>query len=87
MQSKNVVKHVFFFYLTTDKHVVQTMGHDTNAVRKIQSGMQLFFLEYIFWINTILVNERKVGTSCRVKEVSKCIIRKASALDSFVWSH
>jgi len=47
-----------------------------------------FFLpEYIFQINTILVNERKVGTSCRVKEVPECIIWKASALDSFVWSH
>ena len=42
-----------------------------------------FFSEYIFQINTILVNERKVDTSCRVKEVPECIIWNASALDSF----
>jgi len=66
---------------------VQTTGHDTDAVQKIQSGMHLFFPEYIFRINTLLVDEIKVGTSCRVKEVPECIIRKASALDSFVWSH
>jgi len=65
------------------KHVVQSTGHDTDAVWKIKSEMHLFFLKYIFRIHTILVNERKVGTSCRVKEVSECIIRKASALDSF----
>ena len=87
MQSKNMIKHVFLTSPPT-KHVVQTTGHDTDAVRKIQSGMHLFFFsEYIFRINTILVNERKVDTSCRVKEVPECIIRKASAFDSFVWSH
>ncbi|AES73579.1 hypothetical protein MTR_3g106390 [Medicago truncatula] len=30
-----------------------------------------------------MVNEGKVGTSCRVKEVPGCIIRKALTLDSF----
>jgi len=82
MQSKNMVKHVFFTWPPT-KHVVQTTGHETDAVRKIQSGMHLFFPEYIFRIHTILVNERKVGTCYTVKEVPECIIRKASTLDSF----
>jgi hypothetical protein len=59
--------------------VVQTTGHDTDAVRKIQSGMHLCFPEYIFWINTILVNEGKVGSSCRVRDVPDCIIQNTSA--------
>ena len=42
MQSKNMIKHVFLTSPPT-KHVVQTTGHDTDAVRKIQSGMHLFF--------------------------------------------
>ena len=45
--------------------------------------MHMCFLKYIFRINAIMVNEGKVGTSCRAKDVSECKIRKASALDSF----
>ena len=50
-----------FLDLTTDKKrlknvllVVQTTGHDTDAVGNIQSGMHLCCSEYIFRINTIL---------------------------------
>ena len=63
--------------------MVQTTGHDTDAVRKIQSGMHLWFPEYTFRINAIMVNEGKVGTSCRAKDIPECKIRKDSALDSF----
>ena len=85
----NVVKKrgkTRFLDLTTDKKrlknvllVVQTTGHDTDAVREIQSEMHLCFPEYIFRINTILVNIER-----------KCIpeneIRNTSAYDSFVWT-
>jgi len=67
----NVVKKrgkTRFLDLTTDKKrlknvllVVQTTSHDTDAVRKIQSKMHLCFPEYIFQINTILVN---IGRKC-----------------------
>jgi len=67
----NVVKKrgkTRFLDLTTDKKrlknvllVVQTTGHDTDVVWKIQSEMHLCFPEYIFRINTILVN---IGRKC-----------------------
>ena len=65
-EAANVVKKrgkTCFLDLTTDKKrlknvllVLQTTGHDTDAVRKIQSEMHLCFPEDIFLINTILVN-------------------------------
>ena len=62
----NVVKKrgkTRFLDLTTDKKrfknvllVVQTTDHDIDLVQKVQSKMHLCFPEYIFRINTILVN-------------------------------
>ena len=68
-----------FFDLTTDKNV----WCRPPAMTLIQSGMHLWSLEYPFRINPIMVNEGKVGTSCRAKDIPECIIRNASALASF----
>jgi len=85
----NVVKKrgkTRFIDLTTDKKrlknvllVVQTTDHDTDSVRKIQSEMHICFPEYIFQINTILVN---IGLTY----IPEREIRNTSAYDSFVWT-
>ncbi|KEH39083.1 RCD1-SRO-TAF4 (RST) plant domain protein [Medicago truncatula] len=50
----------------------------TDAFRNIKSGMHICFSEYIFRINAIMVNERKVDTSYRAKGVPECKIWKDS---------
>ncbi|AET03893.1 hypothetical protein MTR_8g077280 [Medicago truncatula] len=58
-----------FFDLTTDKNVWCRPLAITDAFQNIKSGMHICFPEYIFRINAIMVNERKVDTSCRAKGV------------------
>ena len=51
-----------FFDLTTDKNVWCRPPAMTDAFRSIKSGMHVYFSEYIFRINAIMVNEGNVCT-------------------------
>jgi hypothetical protein len=82
MQSKKRGK-THFFDLTTNKNLWCRPPAMTDAFQNIKSGMHVCFPEYIFQINAIMVNEGKVGTSCRAKGIPECKIRNASTLDYF----
>ncbi|KEH18818.1 hypothetical protein MTR_8g028745 [Medicago truncatula] len=59
----------------------------TDAFRNIKSEMHTCVPEYIFRINAIMVvNERKVGTSCRAKDIPECKLRKDSESLLWVWT-